>query len=154
MLTIGVALDKVGASELIVDSLGGLSGTLPPAAVLSVFYLATSILTSLLSNSAVAVVMTPIAIGMAQSIGVDPRPFIVAVMFGASADFATPIGYQTNTLVYGAGGYRYMDFVKIGVPLNILFWIAATILIPIFFPFCRSEERRVRKACVSTFYSW
>src|SRR3546814_14255108 len=103
MLTIGVALDKVGASELIVDSLGGLSGTLPPAAVLSVFYLATSILTSLLSNSAVAVVMTPIAIGMAQSIGVDPRPFIVAVMFGASADFATPIGHQTEPLVHGPG---------------------------------------------------
>src|SRR3546814_11306211 len=132
MLTMGAAMDKTGAIELIVDSLGGLSGTLPPAAVLSVFYLATSILTSLLSNSAVAVVMTPIAIGMAQSIGVDPRPFIVAVMFGASADFATPIGSQTNTLVYGAGGYRSLDFVKIGVPLHILFWII-------------TEERRVGK---------
>jgi di/tricarboxylate transporter len=76
--------------------------------------------------------MTPIAIGLAQQLGVDPRPFVVAVMFAASASFATPIGYQTNTFVYGAGGYRFMDFVRIGVPLNIIMWIAATVVIPLF----------------------
>ncbi|HET8727412.1 MAG TPA: SLC13 family permease [Alphaproteobacteria bacterium] len=135
MLTLGAAMDKTGALDLVIGAVAGLSGSVPPVVVLSVFYLITSVLTSLLSNSAVAVLMTPIAIGLAGTLGVDPRPFIVAVMFGASADFATPIGYQTNTLVYGAGGYRYMDFVRIGVPLNILFWITATLLIPVFFPF-------------------
>lgn len=135
MLSLGTAMEKTGALELIVGWVGGMSGMLPPFAVLSAFYLVTSVLTSLLSNSAIAVLMTPIAIGMADALGVDPRPFVVAVMFGASADFATPIGYQTNTLVYGAGGYRYMDFVRIGVPLNILFWLTASFLIPIFFPF-------------------
>jgi di/tricarboxylate transporter len=78
--------------------------------------------------------MTPIAIGLAQQMGVDPRPFVVAVMFAASASFATPIGYQTNTFVYGAGGYRFMDFVRIGVPLNIIMWVAATLVIPLFWP--------------------
>ena len=91
-------------------------------------------MTEVLSNNAVAILMTPIAIGLAQQLGVDPRPFVVAVMFAASASFATPIGYQTNTFVYGAGGYRFMDFVRIGVPLNILMWITATLVIPLFWP--------------------
>jgi di/tricarboxylate transporter len=102
--------------------------------VLSTLYLITSIMTEVLSNNAVAILMTPIAIGLAQQLGVDPRPFVVAVMFAASASFATPIGYQTNTFVYGAGGYRFTDFVRIGVPLNIIMWITATLVIPLFWP--------------------
>ncbi|MEO3434242.1 SLC13 family permease [Inquilinus sp. CAU 1745] len=135
MLTLGTAMDKTGAVALITGAIADIGGDASPQVILSLFYLTTSVLTSLLSNGAVAVLMTPIAIGIADSLGVDARPFIVAVMFGASADFATPIGYQTNTLVYAAGGYRYMDFVRIGVPLNLIFWIAATFLIPVFFPF-------------------
>jgi di/tricarboxylate transporter len=93
------------------------------------------VLTELVSNNAVAVILTPIAIGLGTSLGVDPRPLVVAVMFGASASFSTPIGYQTNTLVYGPGGYRFTDFLRIGVPLNILMMVVMSLLIPVFFPF-------------------
>ena len=83
---------------------------------------------------AVAVLITPSAIGLAQHLGVDPRAFVVAVMFAASASFATPIGYQTNTFVYNAGGYRFADFLKIGIPLNLLLWLVGTLVIPLFWP--------------------
>ncbi len=92
-------------------------------------------LTEAVSNNAVAVVVTPLAVGLASQLGLDPRPFVVAVMFGASASFATPIGYQTNTLVYGAGNYRFTDFLRIGVPMNLIVGTAAIFAIPVFFPF-------------------
>ena len=98
-------------------------------------YFVAMVLTELISNNAVAVLLTPIAFEIAATMGVDARPFTVAVMFGASASFATPIGYQTNTYVFGAGGYRFMDFPRIGVPLNLILWITASVLIPIFWPF-------------------
>jgi di/tricarboxylate transporter len=108
---------------------------MPPFLLIFVVYALTSVLTEIVSNNAVAVILTPIVIGLAAQIGVDPRPFVVAVMFGASASFATPIGYQTNTLVYGPGGYRFSDFLRIGVPLNLVMMVAISILIPLFFPF-------------------
>ena len=91
-------------------------------------------MTEVISNNATAILMTPIAIGLAQTLGVDPRAFVVAVMFAASASFATPIGYQTNTLVYTAGGYKFSDFVRIGLPLNLLFFAVAMLVIPFFWP--------------------
>ena len=98
-------------------------------------YFVAMVLTELISNNAVAVLLTPIAFEIAATMGVDARPFAVAVMFGCSASFATPIGYQTNTYVFGAGGYRFMDFPRVGAPLNLILWVAASVLIPIFWPF-------------------
>ncbi|HSK40731.1 MAG TPA: SLC13 family permease, partial [Arenibaculum sp.] len=134
MLALGVAMEKTGAVRLVAEAVVSAIGDLGPLVALSILYLFASALTEVVSNNAVAVVLTPIAVAMADQFGIDARPFVVAVMFGASASFATPIGYQTNTFVYGAGGYRYMDFVRIGLPLNLLFWAVATFLIPLFWP--------------------
>lgn len=134
MLAVSIAMDKVGLVRLIVENVMGLLPWAGPLLMLSFIYLFTSVFTEILSNNAVAVLVTPIAIGMAQHLGVDPRAFVVAVMFAASASFATPIGYQTNTFVYNAGGYRFRDFMKVGIPLNILLWLVATAVIPLFWP--------------------
>lgn len=134
MLALGVAMEETGAAMLIVDGLAAAAATLGPVAVLSAVYLTTSLLTEIMSNNAVAILLTPISIGLAHQLGVDPRPFVVAVMFAASASFATPIGYQTNTFVYNAGGYRFTDFIKVGLPLNLALWAVATAVIPIFWP--------------------
>lgn len=134
MLAISIAMNKVGLVSSIVGQVMALSPILGPLFMLSFIYLLTSILTEIISNNAVAVLLTPIAIGVAHQLGADPRPFVVAVMFAASASFATPIGYQTNTFVYSAGGYRFTDFVRIGLPLNLIMWAAATVIIPLFWP--------------------
>lgn len=134
MLALGIAMEKTGAASFVVDNLASLVGVFGPIAVLSAIYIITSLLTEIMSNNATAILLTPIAVGLANELGVDPRPFAVAVMFAASASFATPIGYQTNTFVYNAGGYRFSDFIKVGLPLNVLLWVAATFIIPIFWP--------------------
>lgn len=134
MLIVGAGLDASGAVAMIVDYVSPLLVGLAPWLVLLAIYALTSFLTELVTNNAVAVILTPIAIGLAQSLGVDPRPLVVAVMMAASASFATPIGYQTNTLVYGPGGYRFTDFLRIGVPLNVIMAITASLVIPFFFP--------------------
>lgn len=135
MLIVGAGLQHSGAVELIVEAIAPALEGLPPLVALASVYVLASALTEAVTNNAVAVVVTPLAIGLATQLGVDPRPFVVAVMFGASASFATPIGYQTNTLVYGAGNYRFADFVKIGVPMNVIVGVAAVLAIPVFFPF-------------------
>jgi di/tricarboxylate transporter len=134
MLAIGAALEASGAVKLIVDLLAPFLGKLPPFLIVWAIYLLTSVLTELVSNNAVAVVVTPIAIGLASALGVDPRPLVVAVMVAASASFATPIGYQTNMLVYGPGGYRFTDFLKVGIPLNLSIGLLASALIPLLWP--------------------
>jgi di/tricarboxylate transporter len=134
MLAIGAALDHSGAVALIGNGLAPYMAGLPPYVVIFAVYTLSMILTELVSNNAVGVVMTPIAIGLAHAIGVDPRPLVVAVMVAASASFSTPIGYQTNTLVYGPGGYKFSDFLRVGVPLNASLAIVCSIIIPMIWP--------------------
>jgi di/tricarboxylate transporter len=134
MLTLGSALEQSGALTLIVEGVSPLLATARPIVALLLVYALTSILTELVTNNAVAVLMAPIAAGIALQLGLDPRPFVVAVMFGASASFATPIGYQTNTLVYSAGGYRFLDFMGIGVPMNIIIGAVTVLVIPLIWP--------------------
>jgi len=135
MLALGEAMESTGAARLLASAVTGGFGHFGPGVMLSVTYFVAMFLTELISNNAVAVLLTPIAFEIAGTMGVDVRPFAVAVMFGSSASFATPIGYQTNTYVFGAGGYRFADFPKVGAPLNLILWAAASVLIPIFWPF-------------------
>ena len=134
MLAIGAALESSGAVSLIVEAIAPGLSMLPPFLVVWAIYLLTSVLTELVSNNAVAVVVTPIAIGLADAMGIDARPLVVAVMVAASASFATPIGYQTNMLVYGPGGYKFTDFMRVGIPLNLTVGLLASALIPFFWP--------------------
>ncbi|MDX1379733.1 MAG: SLC13 family permease [Xanthomonadales bacterium] len=134
MLAIGVALENTGAMEWLVNALLAVSGELGPLGLLALLYIVTSVSTEVMSNNAAAILMTPVAIGLAASAGLDPRPFVVAVMLAGSASFATPIGYQTNTFVYQAGGYRFTDFVRIGVPMNLLALAVSVWGIPLFWP--------------------
>jgi di/tricarboxylate transporter len=134
MLAVGAALESTGAVRMIVETASPYLVGLPPWAIIWSIYLLTSILTELVTNNAVAVVVTPIAIGLATALGLDPRAFVVAVMIAASASFSTPIGYQTNMLIYGPGGYKFTDFLKVGVPLNISVGLLASLMIPILWP--------------------
>lgn len=131
VLPLGIALRNTGAAGFIAENAMGLVGGWGPIAALATIYLLTAILTEAMSNNASAVLLTPIAYASAVALDANPVPFLVAVAFAASTSFATPVGYQTNTMVYNAGGYRFMDFVRIGVPLNILFWIIAVVCIPL-----------------------
>jgi di/tricarboxylate transporter len=134
MLAVGAALEASGAVEMIVDLIAPFLVGLPgPILVLAVFSL-TTILTELVSNNAVAVVVTPVAIALGAALGVDPRPLVVAVMVAASCAFSTPIGYQTNMLVYGPGGYRFTDFLKVGIGMNVVVAVVASLLIPMIWP--------------------
>ncbi|MEE4261608.1 MAG: SLC13 family permease [Desulfobacteraceae bacterium] len=134
-IALSAALEKTGTSAFYARSFLNLVSGLSPAYVLSGVLLLTSISTHLLSNNATAVLLLPIAISAAQGLGVDPKPFIIAVCFGASACFATPIGYQTNLLVYGPGGYRFSDYLKLGIPLNLLVLTVGSLFIPVLWPF-------------------
>jgi len=135
MLALGFALEKTGGAALVARGLILELGPLGPTVVLSAVVLIASAMTSFLSNNAVAVLLTPVAIQAAAGLQVSARPFVIAVAIGASACFATPIGYQTNTLVYGAGGYLFRDFLRAGLPLNLLVWLLASWLIPVFWAF-------------------
>jgi di/tricarboxylate transporter len=135
MVVVGLSLEITGLAALATNALASQVRALDPRLALALLYGATLFLTEILSNAAVAVLITPVAVALAESLGISPRPFLVAVMMAASAAFATPFGYQTNVLVYQLGRYTYMDFVRIGVPLNLITWAVGVAVIPLFFPF-------------------
>jgi di/tricarboxylate transporter len=135
IIPLGIAMQNTGTAQLIATQLLIVTAPLGLFGVLAMFYLLTSLLTELISNNAAAVVLTPIAVATGVALGVSPMPFVIAVMFAASNSFMTPIGYQTNTFIYGPGGYRFSDFVRVGGPLNLLLLVVATFVIPLFFPF-------------------
>lgn len=140
MLALGQAMDSSGASMLIANAVTQLVQQLIPAhlqaiSMLALVYLITSIFTEFLSNNAAVALMVPIALGIANSCGIDPRPLVIACCIAASASFATPIGYQTNTYVYGVGGYRFFDFTKVGLPLNLICFVVSVCVIPLFWEF-------------------
>jgi len=135
LLPLGSAMSTSGAAGFLVDNSIAFVHDLGPHIVLAVLYLMALLLGELMSNSAAAVLLTPIGMSTAQMMEADATPFLIAITFSASTSFLTPVGYQTNTMVYGAGGYKFTDFVKVGLPLNMIFWVLGVIFIPIFWPF-------------------
>ena len=135
MLGVGMAMFSTGTATFLVDEFAALtqslfSDSLRPYIMLIGLYLCTTVLTEFLSNNATIVLMAPVAMGIAETLGVDPRPFIITAAIASSASFSTPIGYQTNTFIFGVGGHRFSDFYKIGLPLNIIFFIVSMALNP------------------------
>jgi len=135
ILPLGIAMENTGLAALIGHGLGWVGETYGAMVMLSVLYLATSLLTSVFSNNATAVLMVPIAFSAAAALQVDVKPFLMAVAYAASASFMTPMGYQTNAMVFSPGNYRFNDYLRAGAPLTLIFWLLASILIPIFWPF-------------------
>ena len=135
LIPLGKAMETTGTARFIAEYLVEGLQVFGPTAVLSGLYLVTTILTSLMSNTATGVLMLPIALSLGETLGTRPEPFVFSIMFASSASFMTPMGYQTNTFVFGPGGYKFSDFLRVGAPLNLLFWILATLFIPIFWPF-------------------
>ncbi|WP_143961492.1 SLC13 family permease [Litoribacter populi] len=135
ILSMGVALEKTGAADLLARGLTGSLGQYGPTVVMSSIFGITFLATNIMSNNATAALLAPIAIAVASSMQVSERPFIMAVTFAASLSFMTPMGYQTNTMIYTPGNYKFVDYLKIGTPLNLMYWVLATLFLPYFFPF-------------------
>ena len=129
VIPLGLALERTGGAQLLADLAAKSANYVPPLVVLFIFYLITTTLTELISNNAAVVILVPVGIATAVSLGLDPKAFVLAIMFAASNSFATPVGYQTNTMIYGPGGYKFLDFTRIGLPMNLLMAVASTLFI-------------------------
>jgi di/tricarboxylate transporter len=134
-IPLGLAVEKSGLAGRLGHWIADTAGDSGPWVVLSLVYFVTMVLTEVLSNTSTVVLMVPIAMSVAATLGIDPKPLLMAVTFAASNGFVTPVGYQTNAMVYGAGNYRYRDFLAAGIPLNLLFWALSSLLIPVFWKF-------------------
>ena len=136
---VGIAMERSGVAHMVASNIVGVGNLFPPAmapyASLSLLYLVAAILTEVLSNNTAAIVLVPVAIAISEQLGIDSRGMLLAVCFGASTSFMTPMGYQTNLMVYGPGRYHFKDFLMAGLPLNLTFWILASVYIPKFWPF-------------------
>jgi di/tricarboxylate transporter len=132
-LALGKALLGTGMADFIAFSFVDVAAGLPPPVILSAFMLLMTIMTNIVSNNAAAAIGTPIAISIAQQLGVSSDPFILAVLFGANMSFATPYGYQTNLLVMTAGGYKFADFLRVGIPLTIIMWVGFSLILPVLY---------------------
>jgi di/tricarboxylate transporter len=139
LIPLGIVIESTGTAtfigQLISETVADFSPNKQPYILLALIYLITMILTEVSSNTATAIIMAPIVMAVTNQMGIDARPFIFAVCFAASASFVTPVGYQTNLMVYGPGGYKFSDFIKVGMPLSIIFWLLAILFIPIIWPF-------------------
>lgn len=135
IISLGIAMEKTGIAALLSEQIVSIVGGAGPTAVVAVLYTITALLTTMMSNNATGLLLAPVAIAAAESMGVDARPMLMAVLFAASASFMTPVGYQTNTMIYGVGQYRFSDFLRVGAPLTLLLLAVSTLIIPIFFPF-------------------
>jgi di/tricarboxylate transporter len=135
ILPLGLALTETGTAQWLAGTVLKPLADLGPYAVLAALYLITALLTEGMSNAASAILLAPVALSLAAVMGLEPRPFLMAITFAASTSFATPIGFQTNTMIYAPGGYRFTDFTRVGAPLNLIFCGIAVMFIPVFWPF-------------------
>tara|TARA_B100000959_G_scaffold124433_1_gene130718 strand:- start:873 stop:2666 length:1794 start_codon:yes stop_codon:yes gene_type:complete len=138
LIPVGIVIQKTGTAEWIGGFISTIARSAPvewqPKVLLALIYLLTIILTEISSNAATAIIMTPVALAVTQQMGFEPRAFIFAVAFAASASFITPVGYQTNLMVYGPGGYKFSDYIRVGFPLALVFWVMAIYILPILWP--------------------
>jgi di/tricarboxylate transporter len=133
VIPLGLAMDRTGGADVIAEALVATGTVLPPVAVLLLFSLVTGVLANVITPVATVVLMIPIAVDAAARLGTNEFAFLLVVMFASATSFSTPVGYQTNTMIYGPGQYRFIDFTKVGTPLNVIFWILATIALPFLF---------------------